>query len=292
MANNSNSANLSGWDKVVAWYGRHAYAVQMVYSIGASIVIVGALFKILHWPGASYVLMAGMFTESFLFLIGIFEKPHVTYHWENVYPQLTGSEVVEVKGFNGNVETYPKEEHLATLSDNELKAIKDNMAGLAKVADQLGELTQVTTAGSKLTSELAAAGKAVNEFANSQTSLAGAAQNLNASYQTVNNQMSKVAADTVEYGKNIEGAKAQAAALASGYEQHLKSINAAYELQLKGLQTQAKTYETIVADTEKLQQQVAAGLKAGESYAANAQKLAAQVADLNKVYGNMLNALA
>ena len=80
MANNSQK-NLSTWDRIVAWYAGKAYGVQMVYSVGASIVIVGALFKILHWPGASQVLMVGMFTESFLFLIGIFEKPHISYHW-------------------------------------------------------------------------------------------------------------------------------------------------------------------------------------------------------------------
>ena len=58
----------------MAWYESYKgqRVVGMVYSIGASVVIIGALFKILHWPGASTVLMIGMFTEAFLFLIGCF----------------------------------------------------------------------------------------------------------------------------------------------------------------------------------------------------------------------------
>ena len=107
MANQNNPQELKGWDKVVAWYARHSYAVNMVYSLGASVVIVGALFKILHWPGASYVLMVGMFTESFLFMLGIFEKPHAVYNWENVFPQLIGHEEKELLGGNGLPGTEP-----------------------------------------------------------------------------------------------------------------------------------------------------------------------------------------
>lgn len=62
----------------------------MVYSLGASVVIIGALFKILHWPGANITLMIGMFTEAFLFGIGILDKPHQDFHWDNVFPQLLG----------------------------------------------------------------------------------------------------------------------------------------------------------------------------------------------------------
>ena len=60
----------------------------VVYSIGASVVIVGALFKIMHWPGASIVLVSGMITEAFLFVIGALDKPHPEFNWSNVFPQL------------------------------------------------------------------------------------------------------------------------------------------------------------------------------------------------------------
>ena len=57
----------------LAWYESYQgkRVTGIVYSVGAAVVIIGALFKILHWPGASAVLMIGMFTEAFLFTIGV-----------------------------------------------------------------------------------------------------------------------------------------------------------------------------------------------------------------------------
>jgi gliding motility-associated protein GldL len=64
-----------------------------LYGWGAAVVIVGALFKILHWPGANVMLMVGMFTESVIFFLSAFEPPHVEFNWSLVYPELaTGEE--------------------------------------------------------------------------------------------------------------------------------------------------------------------------------------------------------
>lgn len=85
-------------NKFSLWYNGNAgqRTVGAFYSVGASIVILGAMFKILHLAGASYVLGAGMITEAILFFIGVFEKPHKNYHWENLYPALVGEEATPV----------------------------------------------------------------------------------------------------------------------------------------------------------------------------------------------------
>ena len=91
------------WGRFMHWYESYdgKNKVNIIYSVGASVVIIGALFKILHWPGASTVLMIGMFTEAFLFLIGTLEHPHPEFHWDNVFPQLleygTKPELLEEK---------------------------------------------------------------------------------------------------------------------------------------------------------------------------------------------------
>ena len=76
-------ANQSFGARFFHWYESYdgKNVVNIIYSAGASVVIIGALFKILHWPGASQVLMIGMFTEAFLFLIGTLEHPHPEFHW-------------------------------------------------------------------------------------------------------------------------------------------------------------------------------------------------------------------
>lgn len=66
--------------------------MTMAYGIGAAIVILGALFKILHLPGADMMLIVGMGTEAFIFFISAFEPLHQEWDWSLVYPELAGME--------------------------------------------------------------------------------------------------------------------------------------------------------------------------------------------------------
>ncbi len=269
---------MSGWDKVCAWYASHGVAVGMIYSIGASVVIIGALFKILHWPGASYVLMAGMFTEAFLFIIGIFEKPHPTYHWENVYPELIHEEAseeeahpaIEAKKAPAIVESasaHVDSPSFAGLEDKDVKALKESIAKMATTAGSLADLGKLAEGSNKLSDKLAAAADATDKFAGAQAGIADAAGKLGANYQEAAKYSESLRADTEAAAK------------------HLSALNAAYELNLKAVQG-------TVAEAEKMAAANAAAAKAGEAFAAAQDKLAQQLADLNKVYGNMLNALA
>ena len=67
-------------------------AMAMAYGIGAAIVIVGALFKIMHWDYANEMLILGMGTEAIIFLISAFEPIHEEWDWSLVYPELAGME--------------------------------------------------------------------------------------------------------------------------------------------------------------------------------------------------------
>lgn len=300
----------------LAWY--YSYKGQrivgMVYSIGAAVVIVGALFKILHWPGASYMLMAGMFTEALLFTIGVFDKPHPVFHWHNVFPQLVEEEGTE-PNFYAEVQKMARPNLAAVtggvapaagangaagakapgISDKDMEALKSGIDGLAKTATQLSELGKVATSTTKLGEKLEAATEAADKFAASQTSLSSASANLGNAYanvagniQTVATDMQTVIANTKAYGQNVETAG-----------QKLAALNSIYELQINAVQAQADAYKAqtekvaaLSADVAKLQAAQTEAVKNTEAYEAATKKLAAQVADLNKVYGNMLNALA
>ena len=52
-----------------------------IYGIGAAVVIVGALFKITHWPGADVMLIVGLLTEAAIFLVSAFEPVHMDLDW-------------------------------------------------------------------------------------------------------------------------------------------------------------------------------------------------------------------
>jgi gliding motility-associated protein GldL len=66
--------------------------MNFAYGMGAAVVIVGALFKIQHWTGASQLLIIGLLTEAFIFALSAFDKVDDELDWTLVYPELAGGE--------------------------------------------------------------------------------------------------------------------------------------------------------------------------------------------------------
>ncbi|HKK76770.1 MAG TPA: gliding motility protein GldL [Saprospiraceae bacterium] len=64
------------------------YLKNLIIGAGAAVVLLGALFKILSWPYANEMLMAGMFTEAGIFLLLGLIPPEKDYYWEKLYPGL------------------------------------------------------------------------------------------------------------------------------------------------------------------------------------------------------------
>ncbi len=285
----------------------------MVYSIGASVVIIGALFKIMHFPGAGPVLMTGMITEAFLFMIGCFDKPHVDFHWENVFPQLIGygaepEYLEEVQrrprptllgaGVEGGVAPAAEAKKSAGapgLSDSEMASLKDGIEGLAKTAVQLQELGKVATAGAKLGEKMEAASEAAGKFAASSDAVSRKNDELAVAYGSIVADMQGVVEGTKAYHKNVEGLGAKIGSLNSVYELQLNALQAqvdAYKAQTAQINAASDSVKAMAADAQKVQAAMAEAVKAHADYEAASKQLAKQVADLNKVYGNMLNAVA
>ncbi|MDR0835622.1 MAG: gliding motility protein GldL [Tannerella sp.] len=75
--------------------------LNFAYSWGASIVIIGALFKILHLPYANQIMFISMTFEAFVFFIFGFEHPANEYHWDEVFPVLTSKNPLDRPDFHG-----------------------------------------------------------------------------------------------------------------------------------------------------------------------------------------------
>lgn len=307
MSEKVNDVNKKGgWARFMEWYGSYQgkRVVGMVYSIGAAVVIVGALFKIMHWPGASTVLIAGMCTEALLFMIGCLDKPHPEFHWHEVFPQLLGHGTEP--GLLAEMQARPKptlmggaegssSASVPALNEKELESLKAGIGNLAKTAAQLSELSTVATATNKLTSKLDAASDAAEQFVSAGKIISEKSDALGSVYAQVTQDMQNVAKGTKEYEVKVADVAKQ-----------LTSLNAVYELQLQTLQKQVEAYkaqtekvtgataqvETLTATVKQMTDAAGNALKSQEAYVAGAKQLANQVADLNKVYGNMLNALA
>ena len=294
--------------RFMEWYGSYQgkRVVGMVYSIGASVVIIGALFKIMHFPGAGAVLMIGMITEAMLFMIGCLDKPHPEFHWHEVFPQLLGhgTEPELLKEMQsrpkptlmgGSSSAEGTSANIPALSEKELSALKDGIAGLAKTAVQLSELGKVANSTVQLSEKLEAAGQAAEQFVVAGKTISEKSEVLGATYGQVAEDMKKVAVGTRDYETQVTAMAKQ-----------LNSLNAVYELQVNAVQTQVEACKAqiekmngatehvngLATTMQKMTDVSAEALKAQEAYEAATKKLAAQVADLNKVYGNMLNALS
>ena len=296
------------WARFMHWYESYQgkNVINIIYSAGASVVIVGALFKILHWPGASQVLMLGMFTEAFLFLIGTLERPHPEFHWENVFPQLleygTKPELLEEKSkqarptllgagvagapvaANGIATPGAAEGGVAkvpSLKEEDMRALKDGIADLAKTASQLSELNKVAATGVKLNDRLVAAEAATMEYTSKITavglstdSLTKATEGLSGSYAQIGEDIKAVADETKAYKQGVELVG-----------KNIASLNSVYELQLQAVNAQVEAQKNAAASAKE-------AAEAQLAFANGTKQLQKHVADLNAIYGNMLNALA
>lgn len=190
--------------------------MNMVYGIGASVVIVGALFKILHWPGGSILLMVGLLTEALIFFISAFEPVADEVDWSIVYPELKGGEPRQL-GF-----TQPQQViQQAPQKDVEKEAIKES----------LSEKLDVILKEAKLDAEL------MQSLAKSIRNFEGAAKEI----APVTDAM----ASTHKYGEELSLAAV-----------HLESLNSLYKIQLERSNLQVNAQEGLVDNLNSLNAQV------------------------------------
>ena len=271
--------------------------VGAAYSLGASVVILGAMFKILHLNGASYMLGIGMSVEAIIFALGIFDKPVKEFEWNKIF------DFENERNRSNNLVSTPQAEsksslkvnYTETISDEDVKRLSEGIKNLSTTAEQLNALTAVVKSTDKLTSNLDNASEVTSKFIQSQEQLNNATSQLKSSYQSINNGMEVVDKNTKHYASKVEE-----------INKNLSSINSVYEIQLKNIQAQSEgltkqndlikavsaDLNQISTNVDKMKLTTQNAAEQTELYKSGTEKLVKQVADLNLVYGNMLNALS
>lgn len=241
-----------------------------LYGWGAAVVIVGALFKIQHWPLASEFLIVGLSTEAVIFFFSAFEPLHEEVDWSLVYPELrTGT---------------PAKAHIGPEEDKSLTEQLDEMLEEAKIEPELiaslGDgLRTLSTQASKL-SEITDASVATNEYT---TSLKGAAERVGKLSDTY-----EQASEALTGLTSHSDAGTAAGEHLQRMSNNLSQLNTMYETQLKELQTSSQLYSGITELMKNLNESVDDTRK----YRENIAELAKNLSSLNMVYGNMLNAMS
>jgi len=264
------------------------------YGIGASLVITGALFKIMHWPAGGIMLSIGMFTEAILFAISAIDKPHKTFDWGIVFPQLGSGDGKASRddaasasaGLNlsalsagGGSAKLPSLE-TAALSEEDVQKLSDNIKKLTDTAGQLASVTSASEVTEKYIKNVSSASDAVGSFSNAQRSLTESSSVLVDSFKGFASNMSAVSNDSKLFMEKI-----------STLNQTLASVNSTYELQLKNAGAQEEAFSAVNTSLDKISAAMDSSVREAEAYKEQTAKLTQQVSNLNNIYGNMLNAM-
>jgi gliding motility-associated protein GldL len=246
-----------------------------VYGIGAAVVIVGALFKILHLTGADQMLMIGLLTEAVIFFLSAFEPPHQEPDWSKVYPEL--AEDYEAPAVATRISN--KQGSITQQLDVSLEKAKIG----PELLDSLGKgLTNLADSAKKM-SNLSDAAVATNDYANNVKKASTQLVEMNKSYDVAIkavSSMSEASKDAGEYHSQVQKVTKNLAALNSVYEMELKDAD-------NHVKNMNKFYESLTGAMQGL-------TKVGDhtaKFTSEMGKLSDNLAALNKVYGGMLTAM-
>lgn len=305
MASLADLTASSGWKKFMA----------KLYGWGASIVIIGALFKINHWKGATLFLAVGLITEAVIFFFSAFEPLHEELDWTLVYPELAGmseqDEMEDMKGLSSGMGGRPVEriENLlgeASIDEDTLKNIGAGLQRLNTAASGIAEISGATAATQEfLTNIKAAAGSvgSMNETYNSTAqNIKDSASSLATAYLATAEQVSKsgveVAGSYQKIADTLKGEHDLISQTGRTHEQHLEALNknlsalnAVYELQVKEGTDHLKGTQKVYTGIEDMIAKLKDSIDETARYKEEVVKLRDNLSSLNNIYGNMLSAM-
>ncbi|TXE16588.1 gliding motility protein GldL [Psychroserpens burtonensis] len=191
---------------------------NMVYGLGAAIVILGALFKIQHWPYGSLILTIGMIVEALVFTYSAFERQGNELDWSLVYPELAGGQLISKKA--KKEEPKDAEGLLSKKLDNLLKDAKID----GELMASLGNSIKNFEGAAKGISPAVDAMNAQKKYGEELYLAAAQMESLNSLYKVQMESASRQATINEESVVNAEKLKEQMQSLAS----NLSSLNGVY----------------------------------------------------------------
>ncbi len=256
-----------------------------LYGFGAAVVIVGALFKIQHWPGASEMLIIGLSAEAVIFIFSAFEPIHEDPKWELVYPELALAHnedfdvhsYLEGKGVGhehggskGSVtEELDKMLEEAKIEPEMILSLGKGLNKLSESTNKIGDMTEAHSATNNYVDALRGASTKVSGLTEAYEKASSAIMGLTNSQEegrSFGEQMSKVS-------------------------QNLASLNNVYELQLKGASEHLETSNKLYSGINQLMSNLNDSVDDTRKYKETMGELSKNLSALNTIYGNMLNAM-
>jgi len=259
--------------------------LNFIFAFFAAVVILGALFKIRHWPAADEMITLGLLSEVIVFLVMAFMVPPPEEpHWQRYFPNINEHPDVE-KARTGKFEVTPlalgnsggnpaltKMEDMlreADITPANLGRLGENFKKLGGTVSKMSDITDIVTATGDYTKKTQEAAHALGQMKDAYVGAASSIQHFNA------------AADgTKQFHEQVQV-----------LTKNLSSLNTIYELELQDTNNHLKAmnqfYSNLVNASQAMEGSVGDAKKAHDQIAL----LANNLGRLNSIYGNMLSAM-
>lgn len=283
--------------------------LNFCYSWGASVVIIGALFKLLHLPYANQILFVAMITEAAVFFISAFERPNDEYHWEDVFPVLKSknpldrpdfSKGSEANGGNGiqiggvvmnmgndmssNTSAVSGAAAAASLglnvTEEDTRNLSDSIKKLSGAAEQISKMAELTEATQKYLEQLSSMSEQMEKFSRVTNSLTSASDTLLNAYQHISDNSDGISQNSKGYVQQMEA-----------LNQNISGLNAVYEAQLRSISMQIENIEQINAGLSRIKDMYNGSVVDSSVFRSETEKMTQQLAQLNQVYSRLLQAM-
>ena len=285
----------SGWKNFIA----------KLYGLGASIVIIGALFKIQHWPLAGTMLTVGLLTEAVIFFFSAFEPLHEEIDWSLVYPELAGipeDETAEIQAHGGKqhgavssggggggygggagavaLAKFDEMLEKAEISPDLFQKLGVGMKKLSDTTANMSAMGDVSAASTKYMSTINTANESLEKLAQSYQATTQVINETGSTYKNMADSLSVIEVGGKSYQQQLEV-----------LNKNLSALNAVYELQKKGADEHMKESQALYQGIQGLVKDLTDSAGDTKKYREQITKLNDNLSALNNVYGNMLAAM-
>lgn len=261
--------------------------MKYVYGYGAAIVIIGALFKIQHWPGADIMLIAGLSTEAIIFGLSAMEPLHAEPNWAVYYPYLLPE---DERPEGQDINAFPKPHEISGGKGSGAGGTTEMVAEMMEKAkidqallDRLGNAMRDLSHNAEQLKSVSSAASATDSYVSSLEEASKKMSSLSEAYERASSSIAGLTSNTADgasFGEQMQKVSTNLAAL-----------NNVYELQLQGSSAHLEATQGFQKQVADMMQNLSASVEDTKLYRENMAMLAQNLTDLNNVYGNMLKAM-
>ena len=285
---------------------------NFAYSIGAAIVIWGALFKILHLPGGSTLLCIGMGTEIAMFLLTAFDRPPKDYHWEDVFPVLDSHNpedrpdlsghggggvargVVIAGGGGGSAAGDLQDSGVLPAGSGSVSGVQGYAgggqgiviagggasAGAPNVDISEEDTENLVESMKDMAEQMKGVTEQIAQLRETTDALNKVSEVLLNSYKAITDNSESVSASSNGYVERLED-----------LNRNIGGLNTIYEIQLKSISSQLESIDRVNRGLKDIRDMYEKSANESSRYCEETERMSRYMRQLNKIYENMITAM-